>query len=91
MNQVSKDSESIEDSLIASDFAAVLKKEMVRVLNAQEYTILTDYFGLSTGEPSTLESVGNEIGITKARVHIILVKALMKLKNIGSIKDYNKN
>lgn len=53
-------------------------------LDPNESTILRLRFGLLNDEPQTLESIGEEFGVTRERVRQIEVKALDKLKKIMS-------
>jgi RNA polymerase primary sigma factor len=49
-------------------------------LSEREKEIVNCYFGI-TGEPMTLESIGDEIGLTKERVRQIKEKAIRKIRN----------
>lgn len=49
-------------------------------LNAKQREVLARRFGLLGYEPSTLEDVGREIGLTRERVRQIQVEALRKLR-----------
>ncbi|MDP4985650.1 MAG: RNA polymerase sigma factor RpoS [Pseudoalteromonas tunicata] len=51
-------------------------------LNAKQREVLARRFGLLGYEPSTLEDVGKEIGLTRERVRQIQVEALRRLKEI---------
>ncbi len=51
-------------------------------LNAKQREVLARRFGLLGYEPSTLEDVGKEIGLTRERVRQIQVEALRRLKDI---------
>ncbi|RTE87125.1 MULTISPECIES: RNA polymerase sigma factor RpoS [Gammaproteobacteria] len=51
-------------------------------LNPKQKEVLARRFGLIGYEPSTLEDVGREIGLTRERVRQIQVEALRRLKDI---------
>lgn len=51
-------------------------------LNQKQREVLARRFGLLGYEPSTLEDVGREIGLTRERVRQIQVEALRRLKDI---------
>lgn len=53
-------------------------------LNPKQREVLARRFGLMGYEPSTLEYVGQEIGLTRERVRQIQVEALKRLKDILS-------
>lgn len=56
--------------------------EWLDVLNPKQKEVLARRFGLLGYEPSTLEDVGREIGLTRERVRQIQVEALRRLKDI---------
>ena len=51
-------------------------------LNTKQREVLARRFGLLGYEPSTLENVGAEIGLTRERVRQIQVEALKRLKDL---------
>ncbi|BDY03929.1 MULTISPECIES: RNA polymerase sigma factor RpoS [unclassified Ferrimonas] len=51
-------------------------------LNSKQREVLARRFGLLGYEPSTLEDVGREIGLTRERVRQIQVEALRRLKDL---------
>jgi len=51
-------------------------------LNSKQKEVLARRFGLLGYEPSTLENVGKEIGLTRERVRQIQVEALKRLKEL---------
>ncbi|GGI68628.1 RNA polymerase sigma factor RpoS [Shewanella gelidii] len=53
-------------------------------LNTKQREVLARRFGLMGYEPSTLEDVGSEIGLTRERVRQIQVEALRRLKDLLS-------
>jgi RNA polymerase primary sigma factor len=65
------------------DTKEMLKESLLKILNIlddRERVIVEDYFGLS-GQPRTLEDIGNDFQLTKERVRQIKEKALRKLRN----------
>lgn len=80
-----------------ADDAAVsgmLRMQIAAALNHltdRERSVLEMRYGLSDGQPHTLEEVGREFGVTRERVRQIEVKALRKLRHprLGKLlKDY---
>lgn len=63
----------------------------LKQLTDRERLVLEMRYGLSDGQPHTLEEVGKEFGVTRERVRQIEVKALRKLRHprLGKLlKDY---
>lgn len=56
--------------------------EWLTSLNEKQREVLARRFGLMGHEPSTLEDVGHEIGLTRERVRQIQVEALRKLRDM---------
>ena len=54
-------------------------KEAMETLNPRERRILRDYFGMETGEGTTLEAIGKELGLTRERVRQLKERAIRKL------------
>lgn len=52
-------------------------------LNENQRTVLAMRFGLSGHEPTTLESIGEQIGLTRERVRQIQIEAMKKLAKIA--------
>ena len=72
-----------EESLQDAD----MKLNIVRWLeglNPKQREVLARRFGLLGYEPSTLEDVGAEIGLTRERVRQIQVEALRRLRDVLS-------
>lgn len=70
-----------EDNLQDNDMKANIVK-WLEELNAKQREVLARRFGLLGYEPSTLEDVGAEIGLTRERVRQIQVEALRRLKDM---------
>lgn len=56
-------------------------------LNTNQREVLVRRFGLFGYEPSTLEGISKEIGLTKERVRQIQIEALRRLKNLLIDRD----
>ena len=54
-------------------------EEAMEILNPRERRILRDYFGMETGEGTTLEAIGKELGLTRERVRQLKERAIRKL------------
>ena len=50
-------------------------------LSDREKMVIVHRFGLDSGEPKTLEQIGQEIGVTRERIRQIEAKALRKLRH----------
>ncbi|WP_438864713.1 RNA polymerase sigma factor RpoS [Neptunicella sp.] len=70
-----------EDDLQDNDIRASII-DWLSELNPKQREVLARRFGLLGYEPSTLEDVGAEIGLTRERVRQIQVEALRRLKDI---------
>jgi RNA polymerase sigma factor (sigma-70 family) len=55
-------------------------RELLDDLPPKEREILIDRFGLGSGNPMTLESIGQRMGVTRERVRQIEMSALQKLR-----------
>lgn len=71
--------ENLQDSDIKSNIVSWLEE-----LNPKQREVLARRFGLLGCEPSTLEDVGAEIGLTRERVRQIQVEALRRLREMLS-------
>ena len=69
--------ENLQDSDIKSNIVGWLEE-----LNPKQREVMARRFGLMGYEPSTLEDVGAEIGLTRERVRQIQVEALRRLRDI---------
>ena len=77
-NEASPEDE-LQDSNIKQNIVSWLQE-----LNAKQREVLARRFGLMGYEPSTLEDVGAEIGLTRERVRQIQVEGLRHLKDMLS-------
>lgn len=87
----SDDGETPLGSLLTADDASAPDRRVVdldmardlraalRTLNPREQRILRDYFGMETGEGTTLEAIGREMGLTRERVRQLKERAIRKL------------
>lgn len=72
------------ESSLRGDLAAV----MARLLTAREQRFLRAYFGFDTGQPATLEAVGETEGLTRERVRQVIAGAISKLRDDPLIRAY---
>jgi len=68
--------DQVSNMLREGDLEAALKQ-----LQWRERRVLELRYGLSSGEPMTLEAIGSEVGVTRERVRQIESRTLSKLKN----------
>ena len=80
--------EIIADEMAKNPFTSAAQKNLRKIvtqilseLDAKEETVLRQRFGMSTNKTSTLEEVGEYIGVTRERIRQIEQKALNKLKH----------
>jgi RNA polymerase primary sigma factor len=66
--------ERVAESDLVKDLA-----EAMDGLDSRERKILKDYFGMETGEGTTLEAIGKELGLTRERVRQLKERAIRKL------------
>lgn len=76
--------ENLQDSDIKTNIVKWLED-----LNPKQREVLARRFGLMGYEPSTLEDVGAEIGLTRERVRQIQVEALRRLRDMLSHQGLN--
>lgn len=81
-------SEIIPDETAKDPFVSAAQKNLRKIvtqilseLDPKEETVLRQRFGMSTNKTSTLEEVGEYIGVTRERIRQIEQKALNKLKH----------
>lgn len=80
--------EIIADESAKNPFVSAAQKNLRKIvtqilseLDPKEETVLRQRFGMSTNKTSTLEEVGEYIGVTRERIRQIEQKALNKLKH----------
>lgn len=80
--------EIIADETAKNPFVAAAQQNLRKIvtqilseLDPKEETVLRQRFGMSTNKTSTLEEVGEYIGVTRERIRQIEQKALNKLKH----------
>ena len=80
--------EIIADETAKNPFTSAAQKNLRKIvtqilseLDPKEETVLRQRFGMSTNKTSTLEEVGEYIGVTRERIRLIEQKALNKLKH----------
>lgn len=75
---LSDDTQDADERIAEKDLAKDLREAM-QDLDPRERKILTDYFGMETGEGVTLESIGKELGLTRERVRQLKERGIRKL------------
>lgn len=80
--------EIIADETAKNPFTSAAQKNLRKIvteilseLDPKEETVIRQRFGMSTNKTSTLEEVGEYIGVTRERIRQIEQKALNKLKH----------
>ncbi len=64
--------------------------QWMEYLSENEKVIITRRYGLNGNDPETLESIGNDFGITRERVRQIEKRVILKLKNLVKNKKFKK-
>jgi RNA polymerase primary sigma factor len=70
---------SPDEKVVEFDLGRDLRRAL-GVLDRREQKILRDYFGMETGEGTTLEAIGQEMGLTRERVRQLKERAIRKLQ-----------
>jgi RNA polymerase primary sigma factor len=68
--------DTVTDVLLAEGIDKILSK-----LTAREREVISMKFGLYSGEPMTLEQVGQRLGVSRERVRQIQFKVMRKLRS----------
>lgn len=84
----------IEDTISESPWRSTEKnalreslvKAMHKVLKEREIRVIILRFGLDSGEPRTLQEVGEIMGVTRERIRQIEVKATRKLRRVPELE-----
>lgn len=69
----------------------LIKRFVNENLTEKEKEILYKRFGLDDGIPKTLQEIGNQYGLTRERIRIIVDKSIKRIRNsseINAFKDY---
>ncbi len=78
-----EDSSSVDPASFVEDINKYLcVSEWLSQLNENEREILTLRFGLEDKDPQTLDTIGQQFGVTRERIRQIEAKSLEKLKKI---------
>lgn len=81
--------EEIEDTTFDSRFDVLLS--LCCSLSSRELQFVDEYFGLSSGHPSTLADVGKNHNITRERVRQILERSIIKIQsNCEELQKHKK-
>ncbi|GJM44650.1 MAG: DNA-directed RNA polymerase sigma-70 factor [Gemmatimonadota bacterium] len=72
------ESESPDELVAELDLARDLREAM-KALDEREQKILNDYFGMETGQGRTLDSIGQDLNLTRERVRQLKERAIRKL------------
>lgn len=70
------------DTRAESQEMALLIREWLKSLSEKQRVIVARRFGLDNDDPSTLEQLASEMGITRERVRQVQQEALIKLKRL---------
>ena len=79
---VADDKQPDPSSLLQKEEVHACLHEWVALLNDKQRQVVEQRFGLNDDDVSTLEEVGERIGVTRERVRQIQVEALKKLRKI---------
>jgi len=91
MDVLPDDGESSPDAHAEQQEAALLVRDWLARLPDKQRLVVTRRFGLDNDEPATLETLADELGVTRERVRQIQQEALVKLKRAmaarGVVRD----
>ncbi len=75
--------EDHDPSLLLQEFDIIRHVEIwLEQLSEKQHKVIARRFGLDSGEPATLEQIGDELNLTRERVRQIQIEALKKLREI---------
>jgi RNA polymerase primary sigma factor len=75
-------SDAPDESMVVDSRTATISRALLS-LPPREARVLSMYFGLETGEGTTLDAIGAALGVTRERVRHIRDKALARLRKGG--------
>lgn len=84
LDVIADDDQVGPDHKVQTDDISESVVKWLNELNVKQREVLVRRFGLMGYEPSTLEDVGTEIGLTRERVRQIQVEALRRLRDLLS-------
>jgi RNA polymerase nonessential primary-like sigma factor len=91
MDMLPDDGESSPDAHAEQQEAALLVRDWLARLPDKQRLVVTRRFGLDNDDPATLETLAEEMGVTRERVRQIQQEALVKLKRAmaarGVVRD----
>ncbi len=79
------------DTLIQDSNVIQLVDSWLQELDAKQREVIVRRFGLHGYEPSTLEEVGRQLGVTRERVRQIQMEALRRLRRILATRGYSED
>ncbi|NJO81677.1 MAG: hypothetical protein HC828_02160 [Blastochloris sp.] len=77
-----------EHAALEGSLRADMRQAMEQLLSAREQQFVRAHFGLDSGQPLTLDQIGQEAGLTRERVRQVIVGALTKLREAPSVQAY---
>ncbi|MFJ3046396.1 RNA polymerase sigma factor RpoS [Herbaspirillum chlorophenolicum] len=79
------------DTRAESHEMAILIREWLKSLSEKQRVIVARRFGLDNDDPSTLEQLAGEMGITRERVRQVQQEALVKLKRLLASRGVSRD
>ena len=70
---------------------SILVRVWLKKLTGKQCNVIMRRFGLDNDDPSTLEELAEEIGVTRERVRQIQQEALLKFKRLLGAKGVGKD
>jgi RNA polymerase primary sigma factor len=77
--------------LVASTLMREQLRELLGTLSEKERAVVDLRFGLTGGDPKTLDEIGHEFGLTRERIRQIESKTLAKLRHpsrAAALRDF---
>jgi len=91
MDVLPDDGESSPDAHAEQQEAALLVRDWLARLPDKQRLVVTRRFGLDNDEPATLETLADELGVTRERVRQIQQEALIKLKRAMAARGVHRD